>query len=130
MLQNVTRDFNLEERKIRADMPFICNNPVRASIIYLLMKQKESDYCCTVEEISTRLGKNHSIVLHHLEKLLDYNIVEVVRSVPYGNKQKRRVWGLNLKMVELIKEIYSYIVRFCFTQRQLEKMCNVNKKIR
>jgi len=115
MLGLEVRNNNLEGRKVRAEMSFICNNPVRASIVYLLMKMKDSDYCCNVEQISSRLGKNHSIILHHLEKLAEYGLVEVVRTVRYGNKEKRKIWGLDLNRSELVKEVYDYIIKFCFT---------------
>jgi len=121
---------SLEERKIRAEMSFICNNPVRAAIVYLLMKMKNSDHCSNVEQMSHKLGKNHSIILHHLEKLAEYGLVEIVRSVKYGDKVKRKIWGLNLTRIELIREVYTYITKFCFTVSQLEKLINVNKTSR
>jgi DNA-binding transcriptional ArsR family regulator len=115
------------ERVVYADLNFICSNLTRASILHLLIKSKETEHCLSVEEISYRLGKNHRVILHHLEKLLEYGIVKVVKKSKNG---KRKVWGLNLEKIDLIKEIYVNILKNFFTQAQLEKSINVNKKVR
>jgi len=118
----------LEERQIYADLNFLCSNLTRASILYLLMKSKDTDYSLSLEEISYRLGKHHHIVTYHLEKLAEYGILEVVKFSK--NKKRRKIWGLNLKKIDLIKEIYLHVIKNFFTQAMLEKAVNVNKKVR
>src|SRR3989304_4652097 len=82
---------------LRPEFNRICYNPIRASIMHLLVKNKELNYTSSVEEMSKRLGKRHSVVIHHLEKLARWKIVEVVRSIDHGEKQRRSIWGLNMK---------------------------------
>jgi DNA-binding transcriptional ArsR family regulator len=115
------------ERKIWADLSFICSNLTRMAILHLLMKSKDTEYCLSLNEISFRLGKYHRVITHHLEKLQEYGLVEVVKSSK--NNKRRKIWGLNLEKADLIKEIYAYTLKNFFTQAMLEKACNVNKKL-
>jgi len=115
-----------EERKIWADLNFISSNLTRASILHLLIKSKETKYSLSLNEISFRLGKYHRVVTHHLEKLQEYGLVEVVKN----SNKKRKIWGLNLSKVDLIKEVYAHILKNFFTLAQLERACSVNKKLR
>jgi DNA-binding transcriptional ArsR family regulator len=115
------------ERKIWADLSFICSNLTRMAILHLLMKSKDTEYCLSLNEISFRLGKYHRVITHHLEKLQEYGLVEVVKSSK--NNKRRKIWGLNLEKADLIKEIYAYTLKNFFTQAMLEKACNVNKKV-
>lgn len=115
---------------LRPEFNRICYNSIRASIIHLLVKTKELNYSLSVEEISHRLGKRHSVVIHHLEKLMDWKIVDVVKTYKYGRKQKRSIWGLNLRYPNLIKNIYSYLLKTFYTISELEELCNVNQSAR
>jgi DNA-binding transcriptional ArsR family regulator len=115
-----------EERKIWADLNFICSNLTRASILHLLMKSKDTKHSLSLKEISFKLGKYHRVITHHLGKLQEYGLVEVVKS----SKNKRKIWGLNLKNVDLIKEVYTFTLKNFFTLAQLEKACNINQKVR
>jgi len=115
---------------IRPEFNRICYNSIRASIIHLLVKTKELNHSLSVEEISHRLGKRHSVVIHHLEKLMDWKIVDVVKTYKYGRKQRRSIWGLNLRYPNLIKDVYSYLLKTFYTISELEELCNVNQSAR
>jgi len=115
---------------LRPEFNRICYNSIRASIIHLLIKSKELNYSLSVEEISHRLGKRHSVIIHHLEKLMDWKIVDVVKSYKYGRKQKRSIWGLNLRYPNLIKNVYSHLLKTFYTINELEELCNVNESAR
>lgn len=128
MMHLDVKDKEMEERQIYADMDFICSNLTRVAILHLLMKSSLTDYSLNVEKIAYHLGKHHKIILQHLEKLKEYGIVQVIKVSKSG--KRRRIWGLNKEKIELIKKIYSYAIRNYFTQAQLEKACNVNKKVR
>jgi len=118
-----TRIMNLTERRVRANLNFICSNLTRAGIIHILINSKDTGYCRSVKELSEMLGKYPSVVIHHLEKLEKYGIVEVIENYISKGKSKRKIWGLNLKMIHLIKEVYLYILKNHFTQKELENFC-------
>ena len=115
---------------LRPEFNRICYNSIRASIIHLLVKSKELNHSLSVEEISRRLGKRHSVIIHHLEKLMGWKIVSVVKSYKYGRKQKRSIWGLNLNYPNLIKNVYSHLLKTFYTINELEELCNVNESAR
>ena len=115
---------------LRPEFNRISYNTTRAAIIHLLVKSKDLNHTFSVEEISYRLGKRHSVIIHHLEKLMSWKIVDVIRSFSYGNKQKRSIWGLNLKYPNLVESIYSHMLKTFYTSSELDKMCNVNKNAR
>ena len=115
---------------IRPELNNICSNPIRACILHLLIKAKSLNYSLNVEEIATAIGKRHSIVIHHLEKLKKCSLVDVVKSRKYGDKEKRSIWGLNLRFQNLISITYNHILKTFFTQNELEKMCSINNNVR
>lgn len=115
---------------IRPEFNRICYNSIRASIIHLLVKAKDLNHSLSVEEIAHRLGKRHSVVIHHLEKLFDWKIVNVVKSFKYGNKSRRSIWGLNLKYPNLIQSVYSHMLKTFYTTTELDRMCCINKNTR
>jgi DNA-binding transcriptional ArsR family regulator len=115
---------------MKPEMNAISSNPVRAAIIHLLVKSSDLNHTMQVEEIAKRLGKRHSVIIYHLERLLEWKIVKIVKSIRYGNTQKRVIWGLNLEYPNLIKEVYSRILKLFFTQKELEKMCSINTNAR
>ncbi|MCD6371761.1 MAG: helix-turn-helix transcriptional regulator [Candidatus Aenigmarchaeota archaeon] len=108
----------------------ICYNPIRASILHLLMKSRDLGYSLSVEEIATRLGKRHSVIIYHLEKLEEWKVVAVIRKQNYGGKKRRSIWGLNLRYPNLVKAIYLYLLKTFYTVEELEKMCNINRNVR
>ena len=120
----------IEERRIKADLNFICSNAIRSTILHLLIKSKQTSHSLSLEDMSYKLGKFPSVILHHMEKLKEYGIVEVIKSSKYGNREKRKIWGLNLQYNDMINEIYFHIVRNFFTPAQLERMCCKNRKLR
>ena len=124
---------DIEEKIIdmmRPEFNFICSNPVRASILHLLVNNADVNHTMRVEDMAHRIGKRHSIVIYHLEQLAEWKLVEVVKNNIYGSKEKRSIWGLNLKYPNLIREIYTRILKIFFTQNDLEKMCNINRNAR
>ena len=125
---------NSEEQQliqaIRPELNSICSNPIRATIIHSLVKAKNLNYSLSVEELSRALGKRHSLIIHHLEKLNNCNLVAVVKSKMHGSKEKRCIWGLNLKYQNLISLTYNHILKHFFTQSQLDRMCTVYNNVR
>ena len=115
---------------LRPEFNRIAYNPIRASIIHLLVKAKDLNHALSVEEIAHRLGKRHSVVIHHLERLHEWKIVDVVKSFKHGSKSRRSIWGLNLKYPNLVQSIYSHMLKTFYTPSELDKMCCVNKNIR
>ena len=114
----------------RPEFNYICYNSVRAGILHLLIKNKELGHALSVEEISKKLGKRHSVIIHHLEKLEEWRLVRVVKFGRHGNKERRRIWGLNLRYPNLIKEVYKHTLKFFYTQQELEGICSVNLSLR
>ena len=108
----------------------ICYNAVRASIIHLLIKSKDLGYSMSVEVMSKKLGKRHSVIIHHLEKLEEWGIVNVVKSYDYGEKKKRSIWGLKTDNVFLIENLYNYMIKSFYTMSELEEMCSINTNVR
>jgi predicted transcriptional regulator len=115
---------------LRPEFNIICSNPVRACITHIFIKSKDLNHTMRVEEISHKVGKRHSVVIYHLEQLAKWKIVKVVKAQKYGGSEKRTIWGLNMDLPELVKEIYSHMLKFFFTQKELDKMCNINKNAR
>lgn len=115
---------------LRPELNFICSNTTRACIIHLLVKSKDSNHTMRVEEIARRIGKRHSVVIYHLERLMGWKIVDVFKSVNYGNSTRRSLWGLNLAYPNLICEVYTRILKFFYTHEDLEKLCSMNKNVR
>ena len=108
----------------------ICFSCIRASIIHLLVKSKTVNHSLSVEQIARKLGKRHSVIIHHLEKLMGWGIVDVVKTYRYGDKEKRSIWGLNLKYPNLIFDLYNYMTKTFYTINELEEMCNINTNVR
>lgn len=108
----------------------ICSNEVRACILHLLLKAKHLNYTMQVEEIAHKLGKRHSVIIYHLEQLKDWKLVDVIRKSNYGSKERRSIWGLNLTYPNLIQEVYTFIVKYFYTQKELDEMSSVNKNVR
>ncbi len=116
--------------RLRPEFNRICYNSIRASIIHLLMKSKDLNHSLCVERIAHKLGKRHSVIIHHLEKLQYWRIVDVVKHDVYGTRRKRSIWGLNLTYSKLIKELYVYLLKTFYTVEELERLCSVNTNVR
>ena len=115
---------------IKPELNKICFNGIRASILHLLFNKKELGHCLSVERISHKLGKRHSVVLYHLEKLENWKMVKVVKTYNHGRKERRSIWGLNDSVPNLVSEVYSYMLRTFYTQKELNDMCSINKNVR
>jgi DNA-binding transcriptional ArsR family regulator len=111
------------------DIIDICSNPVRAGIMHLLVKSSSTGHSMKVEEIAFRLGTYHRIILHHLERLKAWELVEVRRMKKYGKRTKRSVWGLNLKYPNWIFEVYDAI-KSGYRESELRRICSRNNSMR
>ena len=123
-------DENFIISSIKPEMNYICSNSIRACIIHMLVKNKDLNHTMQVEEIAKRLGKRHSVVIYHLERLMSWKIVNVIKSSAYGNGEKRAIWGLNLGFPNLVREVYLRVLKVFYTEKELERLCSVNKNAR
>jgi len=115
---------------LRPELNRISYNTTRASIIHLLVKSKELNHSLSVEEIAYKLGKRHSVIIHHLEKLQYFKIVNIVKSLKHGEKERRSIWGLNLSYPNLIQIVYSHMLRTFYTASELDRLSSINKDAR
>jgi len=116
---------------LRPELNYICSNQVRACILHMLVKNRDLGHTVRVEELSRRLGRRHSVIIYHLERLRGWRLVDVVKAVKYGDDgEKRSIWGLNLGYPNLVREVYSYMSKVFYTQKDLERMCGVNRNVR
>jgi DNA-binding transcriptional ArsR family regulator len=111
------------------DIIEICSNPVRAGIIHLLVNSPSTGHSLKVEYMAFRLGTYHRIIIHHLERLEKWGLVEVKRFRGTGRRGKRSVWGLNLKHPNWIFEVYGSI-KAGFTRGELKLICSRKKSMR
>ena len=107
---------------IRPEFNKICFNSVRASIIHTLFVSKDLNYCLSVEEIAKKLGKRHSVILYHLEKLEKWKIVKVARKYKHGGIERRSVWGLNDKLPNVVSGVYNYMLTTFYTTKELNEL--------
>lgn len=123
-----------EEQQVFAkylhDMYAICSNKTRAAILHLLIKTPDTMHTLSVEQIAFRLGVRPSICIHHLEKLEEWQLVEVKKSSKYGSKQRRSLWGLKLQYPNWIMECYKNVRVHFFSEKELEEAINRNKSFR
>lgn len=115
---------------LRPELNFVCSNSIRACILHLMIKSKDLNHTMQVEKIAQKIGKRHSVIIYHLEQLEKWKLVEVIRCFKYGNKNRRSIWGLNLKFSNLINEVYNRMIRLFYTQQELDGMCSTNKNVR
>ncbi len=107
----------------------ISSNPIRAGIVHLLVNSPNTGHAMKVEELAYRLGTYHRVILHHLERLADWDVIEVRVSRSYGQKTKRSVWGLKLKYPNWIFEVYNSM-KDGFGDTELRKLTTKNKSVR
>jgi DNA-binding transcriptional ArsR family regulator len=108
----------------------ICSNPVRAGIRYLLVSSPETMHSMKVEDLAFKLGTRQSIIIHHLERLSDWKLVEVKKNQKYGKSTRRSIWGLDLRYSTWILECYKNLRNHFFSEKDLYKMTTVNKNLR
>jgi len=117
-------------KEFSPQMSIICSNPIRAGILHLLINSPESLHSMQVEELCFRLGIKPSVCIHHLEKLSEWKLIEVKKTSKYGEKNRRSIWGLNLKHPNWILECYKNIREFFFTEKELEEITSKNRDFR
>jgi DNA-binding transcriptional ArsR family regulator len=96
----------------------------------MLVKSADVNHALSAEEIARKIGKRHSVAIYHLEQLARCELVTVVKHANHGSKRRRSIWGLNLKFLNLIREVYSYMLKTFYTAKELDDMCSVNKNVR
>jgi hypothetical protein len=62
--------------------------------------------------------------------LNEWKLVEVKKTSKYGEKNRRSIWGLNLKHPNWILECYKNIRDYFFTEKELEEITSRNKDFR
>jgi len=122
-------DINILARFI-PEIGMICSNQTRAGILYLLINSPETLHSMKVEELCFKLGIRQSVCIHHLEKLSEWRLVEVKKNQRYGNRTRRSIWGLDLKYPNWISECYKSIRTHFFSEKELDKITNINKSLR
>ena len=115
---------------LRPEFGRICYNPIRAGIVHLLVNSGDLNHSMSVEELSKKLGRRHSVIIYHLEKLQEWRLVSVSKSYRYGSKEKRSIWGLDMRYSNLIQDLYSYMTKRFYTMQDLEQMCSINRNVR
>jgi hypothetical protein len=115
---------------LRPEFNRICYNSIRSCIVHLLVKSKDLNYSLSVEEIAYKLGKRHSVIIHHLEKLSNWKIVDVSRNFKYGSKTRRSIWGLNTKYPNLVQDLYYHMLKNFYTANELDSLCSINQNTR
>jgi len=108
----------------------LCSNHLRAGIIHILVNSPETMHSMKVEDLCYRLGTSQSVAIHHLEKLMDCRVIDVKKKQKYGRKEKRSIWGLDLRHPNWILECYKNIRVHFFSLKELEKITNVNQSFR
>jgi len=108
----------------------ICSNKIRAGILHLLINSPETMHSTQVEELSFKLGVRQSVCIYHLEKLNEWKLVEVKKNQKYGDKNRRSIWGLDLRYPNWILECYKNIRSFFFTEKELIEITSRNKNLR
>ena len=108
----------------------ICSNKYRAAILHLLINAPETMHSKKVEEISFSLGIRPTITIHHLEKLEEWKLVDVKKSQKFGQKERRSIWGLDLRYPNWILECYKTVRTHFFTEKQLNELTQKNRNAR
>jgi len=80
----------------------VLSNGTRASIIYLLANSPDTLYSMQVQEIAAATKTAQRMVIYHLERLRKMGLVEVKKSRKYGRKERRSIWGLDMRNSELV----------------------------
>ena len=78
------------------------SNGTRAAIIYLLSSSPDTLYSMQVQEIASATKTAPKMVIYHLERLRKMGLVEVKKSRKYGKKERRSIWGLDMRNAELV----------------------------
>jgi DNA-binding transcriptional ArsR family regulator len=112
------------------EIGIIGSNQIRAGIMHLLINSPETMHSMKVEEICFKMGIRQSICIHHLERLLDWKLVEIKKNQRYGKRTRRSIWGLDLRYPDWILECYKSIRNHFFSEKDLYQITNINKSLR
>jgi len=131
VLEPVDKNSDLETlTKHLPEIRKICSNKIRAGILHLLVNSPETLHSMQVEQLSFKLGIRPTVCIHHLEKLEKWKLVEVKKRQNYGNKERRTIWGLNLRYPSWVLECYKNIRTFFFSEKELKEITSRNKSFR
>jgi len=131
ILQPVVKEYDLQiMAKFLPEISAICSNKFRAGILHLLINSPETMHSKKVEELSFSLGIRPTITIHHLERLEQWKLLEVKKNQKFGQKERRSIWGLDLKYPNWILECYKTIRTQFFTEKQLNDITQKNRSAR
>ena len=131
IIKPVNQEANLDVvSNFMPEIGTICSNQIRAGILHLLVNSPETMHSMKVEDICFKLGIRQSLCIHHLEKLMDCRLVDVKKNQRYGNKTRRSIWGLDLRYPNWILECYKSVRSHFFSEKDLDKITNINKSLR
>jgi DNA-binding transcriptional ArsR family regulator len=69
-------------------------------------------YSMQVEELASAIGTRPRLVIYHLEKLQEWGLVEVKKARKYGRKERRSIWGLDMRNPVRLRRIYAVLDDF------------------
>jgi DNA-binding transcriptional ArsR family regulator len=90
----------------------VLSNGTRASILYLLANSPDTLYSMQVQEIASATKTAQRMVIYHLERLRKTGLVEVKKSRKYGARERRSIWGLNMRNAELVERCCDLLENF------------------
>lgn len=108
----------------------ICSNRIRASILHLLINSPDTLHSMKVEELAYKIGVRPRIIIYHLEKLNEWKLVSVRKNQNYGDKQRRSIWGIDLRHPNWVLECYEAIMTHFFDENELDELTKKNKSFR
>jgi hypothetical protein len=112
------------------EIRIICSNKIRAGILHLLINSPNTLHSMRVEDLAFKLGIRPRVLIYHLEKMEGWKLLEVKKSQKYGNKERRSIWGLDLRYPNWVLECYKTIRTHFFTEDELNQITNKNKSFR
>lgn len=115
-------------RELLPETSIICSNRVRACILHLLVNSGDTLHSMQVEKLASKIGTSPRVVIYHLEKLKGWGLVEVVKTKRHGSKNRRTIWGLNLKHPGWISECYNVVRNHFFEEKELKELTKEGKK--
>ncbi len=114
---------------LRPRLECFLRSPLKAAIFFVLYHSKHSGHCMSVEHMSRRLGRRHSIIIYHLEALKEMGLAKVVIEKRHGNSSRRSVWGLRMDNKELVNLVRDYVFS-AYSREKLWEMTTRNLRMR
>ena len=112
------------------EISVICSNKIRAGVLHLLIISPNTLHSMRVEDLAFKLGIRPRVLIFHLEKMKEWKLLDVKKSQKYGNKERRSIWGLDLRYPNWILECYKNVRTHFFTEDELSQITNKNKSFR